>query len=298
MIEALALASSLLASGAAPKIAVMPTLGDDAASALAAQNTIAGALADAHVKIVDDAAVTKLIVSAVESGLTCDPARAECATRICAFGGLDFVVVSEVTKTRGTVALHDCADGREVRKIGARLDDSARSAGIAALARAALAKGEVHGRVDVTAPADGAVFVDGVAHGAAPQSIEVTAGNHDVAWRAAGGTQLARTVDVPAAASVQVAFTAAAPPPPAPIAPAQPAGVPPMLAVGVAGGVIVAIGGAVGALIVAPGDRAGFSARQYNDDVLIGRVLLGTAVVGAACAIASGALILGAGGAS
>ena len=196
--------AALVAVAVAPRVAVMPVRGDDDG---AAQRILRAALADANVKLIDVDAVDRLIASAAKSGIACDAHDGECAARICAFGGLDFALVADVSEhARAAVVLHDCSDGREVRHIVSRLDDAARADGLAMLARAAVGEGEARGRIEVAAPAGGVVVIDGVERGPSPPPVDVVVGMHDVAWRAADGTQHTQNVDVAAAARARVSF--------------------------------------------------------------------------------------------
>lgn len=290
------------ASAAQSRVAVMPPVAPPNVDVSGAQAAMRKATATVdRVKALEPAALARLIASASESGISCDAGLADCATRIGAFGGLDFVVVTRVesappraparaTQTRATLALHDCADGREVRKASALLGDDvdARNQGLAALALAVLGEGEVRGRLEVIAPADGVVVVDGVDRGQAPLVVALPAGVHDVAWRSARGELMTTTIEIPAAATVSATFASEA------IAADWTTSTLALVGGGaLAFGALVALGGSVGAWAVAPPEdaRARYSASGYNDAVGLGRVLLGAGIGGAALA-AAGAVAL------
>ncbi len=292
-----------LPAATTPTVAVMPVRGPDPEPAQAA---IRGAVAaSTEVNAVATDALGHLIERAAASGISCEPTRADCATRICAFGGLDFVIVARLEDARATLSLHDCVDGRQVRAAAAVLGAgaAARDAGLAALTHAVLGETEARGRLAVTAPA-GVVVVDGVPGGPAPIAFSLVAGPHEVAWRPSrGGAPQRRTVEVPAAATVDVAFAAddgetraggaLASSPSSPSSSSSSSSLwPPLALGGLAVGSALAVGGGVGALIVAPTERARYSARQYNDAVTLGRASLGVGVVGAVLAVVAGAALV------
>lgn len=280
-----------IVAAASPRVAVMPADGRGADGDVAAVVRTALATSD-KLKVVDAAAVERLLASAADSGITCDPSIAECATRICAFGGLDFVVVTRVDAARATLALHDCADGREVRTASALLDDVARDQGLTSLAHAVLGEGEARGRLVVQAPRDGTVSIDAVERGGAPLDLAIGVGMHEVAFHSADGTSSTQTIEVPAASTATVTFS-----PTDTTTSAGPSSSIQLVAGGgIAFGAAAAIVGGVGAWLIAPADRSQFTAREYNDAVTLGRVLLGVSAGGAALALAAGgALAFGAG---
>lgn len=319
MIDAAALL--LLLAAGRPLVAVMPPVApsamDDADTAAAvseAQQIISGALVRlGSVQRLDARALTQLINSAATSGIGCDAAQPECAARIGAFGGLDFVIVTRFEREvlapggagaqlRATLALYDCVDGREVRRAGALLakQPATRRQGLAELALAILGEGEARGQLLVRASAAGDVIVDGVARGPAPLTIPIAAGGHEVSWRAAGGELTTVLVEVPAAGIGVATFGPTVPQsalPPNVDASAESTA--PSLVVLAGGalavGAVVAVVGGLSALVVAPvsDERARYTAREYNDAVALGRGLFGACIAGAVfAALAGGALVI------
>lgn len=299
LIVAVALLLSSLAPAASPRVAIMPVRPADGGEA---QATMRNALATSDsVQVIDDDALKRLLASAADSGIACDASLAACATRICAFAGLDFVLTTHIERApqqvqRATLALHDCIDGREVRKVSALLGDkpAQRSEGIAELAHAVLGEQEARGELVVTAP-EGVVIVDGVERGAPPLTLVIGAGVHDVSWRARDGAMSTMVVDVPVAASARATFASRANAERAPLhGTAQSTSTLAFIAGGgLALGAVVALGGAAGAWLVSPTDRTSYNARDYNDAVTLGRALLGVSLGGAVLAgIAGGALTL------
>jgi hypothetical protein len=293
IVAALSVSLSLVAA-ASPRVAVMRPHGSGAASDDAA---VRAAIADSKsLRVLDAAARARLLASAADSGITCDASLAECATRVCAFGGLDFVVVTRLEAARATLALHDCVDGREVRASSALLDDatpSARKSGLASLAHAVLGEGEARGRLAVQASGAGTVAIDGVDRGSAPVTLEIGVGVHEVTWRGADGTSSTRQVEVPAASTATVTFGASSSWTPVPSSSSSSSSsssptVQLLAGGGIAVGAAAALVGGVGAVLVAPGDRSQYSAREYNDAVGLGRVLLGVSAGGALLALAAG----------
>jgi hypothetical protein len=274
-VPALIVTALALLAAASPRVAIMPARGGDDV-----EPAIRAAIGE-RVNVVDAAALARLIASAAEAGLSCDPSLADCATRIGAFGGLDFVVITQLEAHRATLALYDCSDGRQVRSERSLLSDDARAAGLQALAHAVVGDGDARGEIIVGAPSDGVVIVDGVEHGAAPLTLAVSIGKHMVSWRSHGEVTQ-QSVDVPAAAAAHATFAASA----SVDKPLE------GVAIGVTAiGGVVAVAGGVGAFIAAPGDRAQYSARDYNDAVALGRVLLGVGVGAALVAVAAGGVL-------
>ena len=257
-------------------------------------------------------ALDRLIRSAAQSGIACDARQADCAARIGAFGSIDFVLVSrlEGAPVRAALSLVDCSDGRALRTVTAALGDDVggQSAGLQALARAALTGDEINGRLIVRAPAGGAIFIDGVAQGTSPVDVTVPATSHAVAWRPAEGAPTQeRTAVVAAAGTTTVSFAAsraslamASSTTKAAVAPGDDGGLLPRIGVGsVAVGAKIFVGAAVGAVVVAPSDatRARSTARVYNDAVITGRALVGVSALGLAFAAVGAVLCFASDGA-
>lgn len=225
--------------------------------------------------------VQALIEKAAKDGLQCDASSADCAARIGAFGGVDFVIVArvDVAAARASVALLDCATGRAVREVEAGIgrSDAAAHDGAAALAVAVLNDGKVAGEMRITGPVGAEVIVDGKnlgpltvdSTGQGALSLSVLAGAHRL-----GKDGAVLVVDVPAGSAVSVALAGDN---------ASPS--PLLLRAGVGAialGSLVLFSGLTGAAVTAPDadERERYSAKGYNDAVFGGRALLGVAAVG------------------
>lgn len=274
-----ALAVVALLPRAAPTVAVLPGRVPEGSSlsAVFVDDALRAGVDDEHARLVPVGVVDGVITRARADGLRCDPGVVDCAARLGAFGGFDFVVVAVVEDgaapvgvTPLRVTLVDCATGRAVRVVRGPLaaapDDARR--GLQALAHAAVAGDDaVSGALRVDG--EGVVVVDGVVRGDAPLTLALPAGSHDV--RVGGGA--ARAIAVPVAAEVAVA--------------GAPASEDPWPALGVAAaiaGAAIAVGGVAGAVAIAPDPaaRRATSAADYNDAVVAGRALLVVAGAGAA----------------
>lgn len=275
---------ALLSHAAPPSVAVLPVPAQTTLGAVDVDDALRAGIDDDHARLVPSDVVDGVLQRARAEGLHCDPGVVDCAARLGAFGGFDFVVVPAVQPAghvpgrdddvRGgplvTVMLVDCATGRTVRAASgpvAAAPDEARR-GLRALAHAALTADDkaVSGTLQVDG--NGNVVVDGVERGAAPLSLSLPAGLHVV-----GGPGRARRVAVPVASTVSVVVVDDGPAP--------------WPALGVAAaftGAALAAGGVVAALAVAPDParRVSTSAAAYNDAVTAGRALLVVAGAGVA----------------
>ncbi len=288
-----------------PRIAVMPPAASPALDAeLDVARVVADAVARGRVRIVPAPELARIVTRAADAGIGCPPAIADCAVRIGAFGGLDFVVVTTLEQSalgvRATLQLFDLVDGREVKRASALLgaDTSKRRAGLSALARALVDEGTVQGRLVVTGPTDALVFVDGVARGAPPLDLTIDAGPHEVLLRTSAGPSTTSVVDVPVAATAQATFAPDAAPDAVAARDAAPVPLLVMVGAGVGAlGAASALAFGIGAAVVAPdpAERARYTATGYNDAVALGRVLVGVGVAGLlVAAVGAGVVVVGA----
>lgn len=185
------------------------------------------------------------------AGIVCDLADAQCIARVGAFGGIDFALVPRVQW-----ATHDGNGARATLTIA--LVDCATGGVVREPAAALEAPAASWGAT--------ALALTHAALGTAP----TPPAPHDA--------PAARLADAPTASAAATSPT----PPSRGVGPLALAG---MSALGV--GAVVAVGGGVGAWVVAPTDatRAVSTARQYNDAVLAGRALL---IAGAAGLLVAG----------
>jgi hypothetical protein len=281
----IALLAALALAAASPRAALLAEAGDDARAVAAELD------AQPAVTRLGDDDTARLVARASSSGIRCDVTTPECAARVGAFGALDLVVVLRIDAApapRATLVLVDCADGREVRRVGARLGDGpSRATGLRALARAVLGGDPPRGTLHVEGAPALQVIVDDVTRGSPPLDVTLPAGTHTVVWRAARDEE-ARVVDVPVESVVHAA-------------PAALERSSPWTGIGIAGvvlGAALAGGAGIAAVAVAPDEarRDEVTARQYNDAVATGRALLGVSAVGLAVAAASASAWLALGG--
>lgn len=267
-----------LAAAPTPTVALMPPTVINVELSVVDAALRAGL--DRNVKVTSNADTAALIARAADNELRCDPRDGDCAARIGAFGGVDFVIVSVVDSGRARLTLIDCATGRPVRSVGAGLaKDDAFARGLTAIARAVITDGSVLGVIKVNG-SGATVVVDGIDRGPSPRRVDVTAGAHVVVV----GEGVAVDVNVPAAGVVSLDAAVAAPPPDALRARIG--------VVGVVVGSAIVVGGVIGAVVLAPDEarRDDVTAAAYNDAVTAGRTALVVAAAGALVAAGGGLL--------
>jgi hypothetical protein len=302
MIAFAALSFALLSE--LPRLMVLPPELSDSTLAADTERTVdAAARALDQFRVLSKQERDALVTRAANAGLRCDVRTADCGARIGAFGTIDFVLVTaldDASPRNARVALYDCTDGRVVREAEAPLatevaSDDAHAAALRLLTRAAAGESvRLDGTLHVEASGAGdaiAVEVDGASHGAAPLTLTLAAGVHDVVLRApSGAVQRVRAV-VPLASVARVTPSAVG------LAHEEPPATGPSAAFvgGLALGGVGALGGvAAGAAawFVAPDvkDRASLSAREYNDAVALGRTLVVLSALGGAALVLGGAV--------
>jgi hypothetical protein len=289
-----------------PRLLVMPVHATDDGLAQAAHDEVVKAVQGAlRFRLPSIRERDLVLARAAQSGLTCDARTADCATRIGVFSGFDFVLVTTIADGAPPIAkmaLHDCTDGRLVRVAEAPLSENAASrvTGLHKLTAHALGESvPLVGTLQIRGPSLAAVDVDGTPRGTAPLTLVVSAGVHDVVMRSTTGTELRVRVTVPLDEVVPVddtVTTGAARAATAEGSPERTSGLT-FGSIGGAGlatvGLVAAATAAALAVVVAPdgSDRASMTAREYNDAVLFGRVLLGASALGLVVAAAGAGVI-------
>lgn len=270
-----------------PTVGVYPPAADELVVDEVAR-AAAEAAVEAHgaLRLVPGDAVERSVAGAREAGIECAELTPACVARIGAFAQLDFLVLVRATPgapARLRVDLVDCVEGRGLRGHEAALPESADPrAAVRELVRAALASDEPRGtlRVDVS---DGSatVSVDGAPRGETPLEIDLGIGTHEVRVDDTSGAAASERVEVGAGGVTALTLTPRADVEEE-VAAADGDGALVFVGVGLlAAGVLGAAGVGVAAGAVAPdaARRADYSAREYNDGVALGRVLLGVSAV-------------------
>jgi hypothetical protein len=293
----------------APSVGVLPPVTGDVVPSTAAGEAAEDAVSKhGALELVRTRTVAELVTRAKRAGVSCKEPTPECLARVGAYAQLDFLLLVRATAgdpARMRVDLVDCLEARALRSVESTLTASAaeRLAAVRSLSRAALTGEPPTGllRVDVSRGI-ARVFVDGDDRGVTPLELELEVGPHELRVQTASGATAEAQPEVSAGAATTLSLTPALPAT-GPAAAGEESGARggpgAMLYVGaglLGAGLIGAVGSGVGAALIAPDvdNRGAVTAQQYNDAVLLGRILLGVgAGFGALGVVGAGVAVIG-----